>query len=148
MTTQGLVGHLWQLRWFNPYTEPTGPRILAEIFIPIGHCRQGAGVPPLEMKDFAAPQGYCLSCSGISHPINPKSPEALAKIRRQHLSRRIAKKAPLFTIELTEQALKTQPEYYAGSDIRAERARILADERNQFDRLTANPNILFIFGGE
>jgi hypothetical protein len=81
----------------------------------------------------------------VSKPLVPKNAAQLAKIRRQHLSRRVNHKAPLFAAELIERSLTHQPDYYAGVDNRAARAQILKDERETFERLMALPNVLFDF---
>ena len=146
----GIVGSLWCIAWGNPYVDPPPPglKVLARIFVP-GH----STYPPEELKaiKYSLGGGYCLTCRAMTEPIQQRSPEVLARIRRKRLIRRMNAKTPLFADFFVEQELARKPDYYDGvtdARLEAERQKALAADREVFEMVLARPNELIVFGDE
>ena len=87
---------MWVVRWSNLYSHPDGdPRELSRIEV---RCRPGtgAGTPPETHRLLLEGLGVLSAVGGIYKPTVRQSPEQLAKVRLQHLERRIWRKHPLF----------------------------------------------------
>lgn len=112
----------YSLRWGNPYTEPTGPRIRAAMLV-----TRGQPCPP-EIEALKVPgDGYALCWELVTQrPIKRWSPEAKAKARRRNLRKRMEARYPLFAEIWIAQELERRPRYYAGGE---EDARPLAGGR-------------------
>lgn len=101
--------------WRNPFTAPTGPRVLGAMLVPYGErC-------PEELAALHVPgSGYCISWELVSQkPIRRWSAEAKGRARLRNLRRRIEKKFPLFAGDFITQELEKRPGYYAGEDVNA-----------------------------
>lgn len=78
------------------------------------------------------------------------TPEAKAALRRKRLERRMSDKYPLLAEQFIAEAVAAKPGYFLEgvSEGGAERARILAEEREYYERMSANIGRLFIYEQE
>lgn len=100
------------LAWGNPYTTPTGPRVLGAVL-----CDKPYPVPA-ELLALSKPgEGYCIRWECIEQrPIKRWSQAAKAKVRQANLRRRIEKKFPLFAEVFIAAELASRPQYYEAAD--------------------------------
>lgn len=142
-----MIGAVWSVRWSNPYTAPPDnrPRVLVQVYRPEGHPEVRGPKPPAEIQrtldEIGFGSGYSLHWRPISTPPEPKTPQKLAKIRRQRLERRIQKKYPLFADQFIQEELERKPDYYAGitdSDLAAARAEVTEIEEREIAELIAS----------
>lgn len=140
------LGHVWQIQWSNPHTEPPEgmPRLLAEMYVP--RVGDGSARLPAEIGGYPRPRGYTVYCMGLGPPLRPLPLERLVKLRRGRLERRLQAKAPLFAEEFIAERLARQPEYYAGTEVSPAREAILAVERRAFEMYTSRPGELIVYG--
>lgn len=145
-----LLGHLYQLAWSNPYTEPPEgrPRILAEIFVPAEHPGAGAPGAPREIAEYPRRAGYTMFVSGIEGMPRQLAPEQRGRIRRQRLEKREGKRFPLFAEQFVQEELTAKPQYFAGYN---DLDQAVADERERLQRrtryLVEHPNELLVYEG-
>lgn len=102
----------YSLRWGNPYTQPTGPKVLAAMLVP-----RGERCPP-EIAALKVPgDGYALCWELVTQrPIRRWSTEAKAKARKRNLRARMERRLPLFAEILIAEELQRRPGYFAGGD--------------------------------
>jgi len=138
-----LLGHVWQIAWSNPYTEPPGPRILVEMFVP--SVKEAGARLPDAIKEHPRPDGYALCCAGIEGLPRQRTAEQRGKMRRRRLEQREAAKHPLFAEQFVEQELTARPEYFAGEELYS-----IADEiervKQRLEYLLDHPNELLVYG--
>jgi len=116
--SNSVVGHLFTLEWFNPYTSPPGnePRLLAGYFIPTsGAC---PGTPPEISTMWKPGTGYSVIVRSLSVPVKPQSPEKLSRLRKKTLRRKITERYPMFADEFFQQSLEHNPDYFEGRSLR------------------------------
>ena len=107
----------WKVEWLNPYTEPPGPRVLAERVIP-----NWPGAPdhdmPADLVEMArAHPGY--SVTWAFRPTQPRrqwSKEAKVRERVRRLRERMERKYPLFAKLFIAEAMARKPDYYRAED--------------------------------
>lgn len=145
------TGMLFRIEWANPYTEPPdgAPRILAEIYLP----GATSGKPPPEILTFPFTPGggYSLSIRAI-HSLPRQLPaQSLARVRRKRLEQRVRAKTPLFADEFIAEEIAKKPDYYNGitaPSIEARRQAVLEYEQTEYERLSASPGVLIVYGAE
>jgi hypothetical protein len=145
-----VVGHIWSIAWGNSHTEPpSGPRVLCEIFVPCRHPGAGAGQQPTEFDAFHhIGTGYSLYATALSLPMKRHTPTENAALRRRRLTYRMNQKYPLFAKQFIDEEIARKPDYYIEGVSPADEARneVLDRERERFERFTAQPNKLFVYG--
>jgi hypothetical protein len=114
------LGWTWQIKWGNPYTEPPygQPRVRYSVTRPVKSAHPVPAIIDRALRIIGLGQGWCLSCGPQMPEPKRLSPEAKGKMRRRNLERRMEKTAPMFASDLIQIELQTNPEYYAGSQVR------------------------------
>jgi hypothetical protein len=142
-----VIGYLWRIAWFNPYTEPpNGQRVLAEMFV-LRVGKQGARKPP-ELEGLAPlGSGYGICVQAICEPLKGKPPEFKAAVRQRNLRRRMTSKYPLFADQFSQAQIDADPEYFLEGKSSGDQAReeILQQEREQFEYLLKNAGKLIVY---
>lgn len=141
------TGRLYQIRFNNPYRTPPDdlPRVLAEMYVLSEDCA-GGRLPP-EIAGYPCPPGYSVHITHIGEPIVSRPPDVRARIRRQRLAARNARKAPLFAEIFTEEEIAHKPHYYIDgvSDSDAAYNAALAVEEAVYQRLLTEHGHLIIY---
>lgn len=102
----------YSLRWGNPYTEPTGPRIKLAVLVP-----RGASCPPEILAIKVPGDGYAVCWELVSQrPIRRWSTEAKARARKRNLRARLERRVPLFAEIFIAEELERRPSYFSGGD--------------------------------
>jgi hypothetical protein len=143
------VGFIWRIEWGNPYTDPPNglPRILAEIYVTKSYDGEGAR-EPASLKPIMPPLGcgFCVSVRAINKPLKPISKEAKVSLRKKKLKKRMEKKYPLFADQFAAEVMQLKRDYYSGNDDDQHRDAVLHSAAVEFEKLTSNPNHLFVYG--
>jgi hypothetical protein len=144
-----LVGHIWFLKWYTPYTPedqiPGGKRVLAAIFVPCAYVGSGARRPDI-LDRITYPEHFNVCVKPLETPMKQQSREQKIAHRKRNLKRRIEKKYPLFADEFIQDELERKKEYFDGyhpGD--AERELMFREERETYETFTSNPNHLFVY---
>lgn len=105
------------VQWGNPYTTPTGERVMWAATFPadpdgraIGQEVQEAAYAEAGLRPGC---GYSLAWSPVrTKPPRRWSAEAKGRRRRQNLRNRLEKKIPLFADQLYSDEVERRPDYY------------------------------------
>lgn len=135
-----------RIEWGNPYTSPPDgrPRVRAEI----ATCDPRT---PEALRALKTPgDGWSITSRYCALPAREMTPEAKASMRRKRLEKRMNDKYPLLADQFVAEKIAAQPGYYLDgvSEGDAERARILAEEREYYERMAANIGRLFNYEEE
>ena len=137
-----------RLEWFNPYTSPPDgrPRVRAEIATL--DSRTPAALIALKTTPGDGWSNTVRYCPPPSE--REMTPEAKASMRRKRLGTLMNKKYPLFAEQFVAEKITAMPNYYLDgtSEGDAERLRILAEEREYYERMSANVGRLFVYEAE